>query len=638
MILADAPLQEMLRYLAHVHKTWRQICGNVPTKPDVETVSRLELLCPRHASEDAALVSRFMSNRLIFGDVDHAGRRTYLLNRLMDVSTLIPTLRTFFENLKYLEPCCVIMKSLVSVHGQGSRTICRAFRKSYISTQRAFVDFAEDDRRSFLGGNNLWRSASYLQLWLYTMRHFPEMTIYTCRKEPKKPKPQNGDPDAAIVCGFARLAIDLGFPTKRARTLASKDPDTTAAAQLLRSAQLSLVAKDPRFVGPIASALGTARRVCRTRSRSAHPELTTGGSGEPISRRCGMPFEDSHVADRLFLYLPTLTVENPLPRRAVTSLFVKRDLFIGFFGLCGVNVSILAYCDLTVFLTLKLSDAIRASPQLQLTIEPQHNTATASPSIPPPIASGTRRDLTNTASDTDRERQDGRHLADTERDQQALQGSLADALTRNNALEEELRQLRAAQETDARETQSPAPLEGDGVMEQDSQESARPSTGQGDDSEQPRGNVAEDSLVSTGMKRLWGADQAADKVQYVLILAKADNTTQGYTTDSVALPDDPQRRVELIKKCLSKDRQMHDPAKFQVMTDETQYESMEEVWAMTRTTRDVVARHLLAEGPRRVRGAMANKTRRVSSSYDMDPQSQTKGLYNSGENDIEEEY
>lgn len=116
----------MTLYLDHVAKAWKRIlrCGDTMlpfSAVDAVTVQSLELLAPKHSMIDKSLVIDLMECGKIFPSQDDSEIRKILLENICEFSGVIPSLWTFFETLKYLEPLCEALRHLLG--RQMKRTI-----------------------------------------------------------------------------------------------------------------------------------------------------------------------------------------------------------------------------------------------------------------------------------------------------------------------------------------------------------------------------------------------------------------------------------------------------------------------------------------------------------------------------------
>ncbi|XTI84252.1 hypothetical protein V2W45_1465362 [Cenococcum geophilum] len=78
------------------------------------------------------------------------------------VDCLIPLLRTFFENLKYLKPCCIILKHLIGNKIKG--TIYKSLKGCYYCPKNLTIPFLEMSYRKILKENLLFSYCKKLTL------------------------------------------------------------------------------------------------------------------------------------------------------------------------------------------------------------------------------------------------------------------------------------------------------------------------------------------------------------------------------------------------------------------------------------------------------------------------------------------
>jgi hypothetical protein len=325
----------MLHYLRHIRTIWGTIINGVPNLSiDAITVQNLELLTPAISSQDLSTVVELMQSRTVFPTINDETIRSTLLRNISSVSCLIPSLRTFFENLKYLEPCCTALRALVGP--KQKETIRTALFASYSHPSRLSVEVNEHHGVSQLARLpprtfDEDRRLGYLQLWIYAMRKFPQMTRFAPRKERTKAKPNNKPPSAACIRQFACLAVNLGFRTRYALALQGQDPEEALASQFLQQAELDSLKGNHLYVRPIANLLKRGRTETQLRIGPPMIHLVWEGLGESLERRCGVPFEDSFNADKRSLFLPFFRTATVLNGSGITSFYVKRDFIHSFF-------------------------------------------------------------------------------------------------------------------------------------------------------------------------------------------------------------------------------------------------------------------------------------------------------------------
>jgi len=104
-------------------------------KVDQATVKALELKAPRLSTLNAKVLRGQVLGGEIFGAFSEQ-ERVAIWGRLQAVDGLIPSLFTFFEDVKYLEACANCVKRLVSLSPRD--TVSTALEKAFCDTnQRA---------------------------------------------------------------------------------------------------------------------------------------------------------------------------------------------------------------------------------------------------------------------------------------------------------------------------------------------------------------------------------------------------------------------------------------------------------------------------------------------------------------------
>lgn len=302
-----------------------------PTVVDRDTVERLELFAPSISRKDKELVERLIESREIFEKVSHEEVRENILGTLEEIEDMIPSLRSFFESLKFLEPCCNILKKLLRT--KEKRTLYQSFSATYFEPSEQMVEYRERKKRTTIRENlayGLW--LSYVQLWAFCLRHFPPMTQIPPRKEPGKEKPSIQS-SAALWHHLAILAVDLGFRTERALDLREQDPHRSLAMQMLSS----INSEHPLGTQLVSEVSDALQRADRPHSRPRDPCLTRPKILSP-ERRCGRPFKDEFEEDKNVIFVPIIYNSVSSRGHDITPFFLKRNTFINFLGNYYVQV------------------------------------------------------------------------------------------------------------------------------------------------------------------------------------------------------------------------------------------------------------------------------------------------------------
>ena len=87
---------------------------------DFITVQHLQMRNPGTLQEDHTFVEEQMSQQMLFSMITEEGTRFMILHRLQKVKHILPSLHTFIEDTKWLEPCAKAMSRLLPTHFKGS--------------------------------------------------------------------------------------------------------------------------------------------------------------------------------------------------------------------------------------------------------------------------------------------------------------------------------------------------------------------------------------------------------------------------------------------------------------------------------------------------------------------------------------
>lgn len=328
----------MIDYLKHIQNIWyAMIPQDSRLYLDEYTVHELELLAPAMSVSDQRKVEDLFYRGLVFSSVTDRVKRETLLQSVLTQRCLIPSLRTFFENQKYLEPCSIILKSLLD--DSDKRSIWQSFRANFFPPDTVQLQVNEgslefEDLPLAKGSNTeITCKLGYIQLWLFCFRHFPEMTAIKPRLEMRTGQQTQPQPTmAALLPKLARLAVTLGFRTDKAVSLANEDSDLLVAEQFLRSSIPDLTINISKHVVYIKHVLAEIRASSDYLPTAMCSEFT---ASQPLlkERRCGRPFEQDHIQDCETLFVPLLYAKVESGAE-FSSLYAKYDIFKAFFKHC----------------------------------------------------------------------------------------------------------------------------------------------------------------------------------------------------------------------------------------------------------------------------------------------------------------
>ncbi|KAI9773394.1 MAG: hypothetical protein M1840_007609 [Geoglossum simile] len=236
--------EELIEYLTHIRVVWGSILDNAELLPlvDSNTVSLLQTKFPKHSPQDGMLIKQLMDNRELFPAITEETIRTRILNRLLSLNCMVPSLYTFFEDTIYIEACAQVLRGLLPKKYKGTMRVAIMRRYKGIGQEegKAKVQISEDVHDEFvetLASELECIKSGYYQLWLFAMRHWPELTGILPRKDPGAPKPKSGGSAEKWWPRLGLLAHQLGFDSPEITRLRVQSPDWMIADSFLHRAR-----------------------------------------------------------------------------------------------------------------------------------------------------------------------------------------------------------------------------------------------------------------------------------------------------------------------------------------------------------------------------------------------------------------
>ncbi|PYI07382.1 hypothetical protein BO78DRAFT_313232 [Aspergillus sclerotiicarbonarius CBS 121057] len=346
--------EEILNYLEYIREFWCSLVDEnlaALAKIDQRTVDRLQLKAPGVSIEDRLEVQGLISSGRIFSQFS-ATERDSIWTKLASFGRIVPSLYTFFEDLKYLTACsqCVQWLLVTKKNHQTFRTTMQhMFRNpdeeapshgtgENGNTTDCMIQISDTTFRRTRCDYRQRLDLSYRQVWLYAMRHYPQM--------PKRS--QNSDilakaasekADEAVVHELAALARKFGFESPQIAELTNLSPDRQIAqAALVKARKKDRYHYDPmefetlidRITSCFASAVPCTEEVV--------DELIADAS-VTSNARCGLPRTRVHCQDRRYLFVDHLHADTGWSGDQISTLFVRRCVYFAFFGPCSTTSS-----------------------------------------------------------------------------------------------------------------------------------------------------------------------------------------------------------------------------------------------------------------------------------------------------------
>lgn len=162
------------------------------------------------------------------------------MENICDFPGVIPSLWTFFETLKYLEPLCEALRHLLGK--QMKRIIRSSLAGLFFAPSKNMVQLNETEEVEIKVGLSQQDAmmVAYTELWAFCSRYFDGLTTYTLRKETGGPKPHVKGPNPMAWQHLAKFAVSRGFRITHAQELVTKEEQyhSQLALDYLRKAKL----------------------------------------------------------------------------------------------------------------------------------------------------------------------------------------------------------------------------------------------------------------------------------------------------------------------------------------------------------------------------------------------------------------
>ncbi|KAF2849418.1 hypothetical protein T440DRAFT_126264 [Plenodomus tracheiphilus IPT5] len=318
--------EEMVMYLRYIARSWKAIlrCNGRTLSPsaiDSQTAQKLEDLTPCHSKIDKVLVCDLMERGILFPSQSDPVVRKALLSNLCSFPGLIPSLRTFFGMLKYIEPTCEALRKLLDTRLKS--TIRSSFMGLFWAPSQCSVQASEHEDievKTDLSNEDKFMIA-YAELWAFCTRHFDGLTASTPLKEITASKPTSKGPNPVTWQHLARFATSKGFRIPNAQSLLEDGEECyrQLALEYLRKVHPTRSVFDSQEIQKVILDGQTSSASSSNDNSFLDAEYLS------PERRNGRPFEDDFVKEKMVLFLPRLySVEMA---SEVTLTYVRRELF-----------------------------------------------------------------------------------------------------------------------------------------------------------------------------------------------------------------------------------------------------------------------------------------------------------------------
>ncbi|KAJ5318586.1 hypothetical protein N7476_005006 [Penicillium atrosanguineum] len=339
-LIASGCVEEIITYLDHIWEFWSSLVASdsaAMKKINQDTVESLQLLAPGKCRKDAKTACGLVLSGQAFARFSDEERKI-IWDQMQDFDSLIPSLYTFFEDFKYLESCAHCVKRLYGPStGSVWETMSSMFAASseeeeeVLRTAECMIQTSESTFRRQPATDMGRLETAYLQVWLYSMRHYPLMPPDPKNDDELLAKPARAKPDERTIFEMAELARQLGFASPEISALIDSSPDhQIARSALLKARKPGRYRYDRQQFDILVNQIVNLFAEAVPDQPDLSPDLLA-DSAVKLQVRSGVPQTRTHNQDSPLLFLDRLYADIPVAD-TITSFFVRRCVYFAFFG------------------------------------------------------------------------------------------------------------------------------------------------------------------------------------------------------------------------------------------------------------------------------------------------------------------
>ncbi|KAH2165026.1 hypothetical protein KXW37_006964, partial [Aspergillus fumigatus] len=312
--------EEIVHYLRVIWTFWAALANHDRTwmaRIDTHTVDELQLYAPRASKVDWTTVKGKILSGEVFSNFSRSERASIWENLRSKEACdgIIPSLHTFFRDISYLELCANAVKRLVVLNKQRPTVrsaLVHSFRPRHGHADY-LVQTSETTFRRQRGSTTECITSGYRQIWMYAMRHYPDMAKDVQCGHPKANPARakaRAKADESVIHDMAALAQKLGFRTPQIKEILKQSPDRQIArATLLKARKPDRYHYDSEtFESLVDRIVGCFVLAIPNESQPTMALVT--GQAPKLHDRCGTPQEQAQKLDRPHLFMDRLHAET----------------------------------------------------------------------------------------------------------------------------------------------------------------------------------------------------------------------------------------------------------------------------------------------------------------------------------------
>ncbi|KAK5094390.1 hypothetical protein LTS08_008609 [Lithohypha guttulata] len=315
--------EEILHSLSHIYRTWMFLLDDnqaALAMVDHRTVERLQSRCPANCRQDRDWLQPMFEDGSVFRAFDPASRRE-IWQRLLTLRRLVPSLETFFHDLKYLKDIASCVTMLIQPTQR--QTIREACRQSFLTSEHTSqtpgpVDFDH----------------AYREFWLLAMHYLDDLRPGSLLREGCD-RIERRRKNFYIEHDFAREVRHLGFWSAKIAEKLEEAPDRREAREtLLRARPSSHFTYLPeQFENLVDRIIHIFNQAQPANIPTQTPQLIIEGPGEcDIERRRGRPYQRAFEQSAPYLSMHNMHMADSSHTGGLSAFYIRRDVYLSLFG------------------------------------------------------------------------------------------------------------------------------------------------------------------------------------------------------------------------------------------------------------------------------------------------------------------
>ncbi|KID95697.1 hypothetical protein MAJ_08343, partial [Metarhizium majus ARSEF 297] len=219
--------EEICNYLTHIYNTWGKItlCNpQIQQATDTVTVQALQRLAPSASHVERGEIRNMMRSGKLWSDVSDANLRAEIELQLLNTGVIIPSIKTFHENMRYLVLGMRIFRNHLLDALPAEKSVAEAMRKSW-QRHQTLIEHAENQFYQLTCSPSF--SISYHVLFISAIRNFPKLSDEGPIYESGLP-PINAGVDESCLQRFLRHAQAQGFNSEKIKSKLREVPPSNA--------------------------------------------------------------------------------------------------------------------------------------------------------------------------------------------------------------------------------------------------------------------------------------------------------------------------------------------------------------------------------------------------------------------------